>query len=102
MILIAYVFGILMKVKYLVKPMSKKRRFRWPFDSQPVKGFQTLLNSPWDHFYHMFSWLWGKMTWKMSLLAIWEILGVFVNTLTADDKYSLRNSENLLQPIQMQ
>ena len=38
----------------------------------------------------------------MSLLVIFELLGVFVNTLTADDKYYLRNSENLLLPIQMQ
>ena len=30
----------------------------------------------------------------MSLLVLSEILGLFVNTLTADDKYSLRNSEN--------
>ena len=38
----------------------------------------------------------------MFLLVICEIVGLFVNTLTADDKYSLRNSENLRQPIQMQ
>ena len=38
----------------------------------------------------------------MSLLVICEILGHFVNTLTADDKYSLCNTELLLQPIQMQ
>ena len=38
----------------------------------------------------------------MSLLVICEILGHFVNTLTADDKYYLRNSEKLLKPIQMQ
>ena len=38
----------------------------------------------------------------MSLLVISEILGLFVNTLTADDKYSLCNRENLLQSIQMQ
>ena len=31
-----------------------------------------------------------------------EILGVFVNTVTADDKYSLQNRENLLQAIQLQ
>ena len=31
-----------------------------------------------------------------------EILELFVNTLTADDKYSLLNSENLWQPIQKQ
>ena len=29
-----------------------------------------------------------------------EILGPFVNILTADDKYFLRNSENLRQPTQ--
>ena len=31
-----------------------------------------------------------------------EILGLFVNTLTVNDKYSLCDRENLLQPIQMQ
>ena len=38
----------------------------------------------------------------MPLLVICEILGHFVNTLTPDDKYSLRNIEPLLQPIQTQ
>ena len=42
------------------------------------------------------------MSDKMSPLVIWEILELFVNTLTADDKYSLRNIENLWQPIQIQ
>lgn len=37
----------------------------------------------------------------MSLLVICEILGLFLNTLFADDKYSLRNGEILEQPIQM-
>ena len=37
----------------------------------------------------------------MSLLVICEILGLFLNTLTADDKFSFRISENLRQPIQM-
>ena len=37
----------------------------------------------------------------MSLLVFCEILGLFVNKLTADDKYSLRYRENSLQPIQM-
>ena len=38
----------------------------------------------------------------MFLLVIFEILGPFVNTLTADDEDSLRNMTNLTQPIQMQ
>ena len=36
------------------------------------------------------------------MLEISQILGLLVNSLTANDKYSLRNSENLAQPNQMQ
>ena len=35
-------------------------------------------------------------------LSISEILGVLVNTLTADNKYSLRNREEIPEPIQLQ
>ena len=38
----------------------------------------------------------------MSLSVIFEILGLFANMLIADDKYSLRNSENSQQQIQKQ
>ena len=38
----------------------------------------------------------------MSILVIYEILGLFVNTLPADDRYSFRNSENLRQLIEIQ
>ena len=38
----------------------------------------------------------------MSLSLFYEILVVFVKILTPDDKYSLRNSEYLPQPIQIQ
>ena len=43
-----------------------------------------------------------EMTWKISPLQKFEILGVFVNTLTADDKYSVLDWENLKFSIQMQ
>ena len=39
---------------------------------------------------------------KISPLLKFETLVVFVDTLTADDKYPLRNCENLLFRIQMQ
>ena len=39
---------------------------------------------------------------KKSLLLIFSPLGLIVKTLTADDKYSLPNSENMREPIQMQ
>ena len=38
----------------------------------------------------------------MSPLVLGEILGIFVNTLTADGKYPVRGCENLQLPIQMQ
>ena len=38
----------------------------------------------------------------MSPLVIDEILGVFVNTLTAEGKYRVQDWENLSLPIQMQ
>ena len=40
------------------------------------------------------------MSSEKSLLRIWKILRQFVKTLTADDKYSLLNRDNLTQSIQ--
>ena len=34
------------------------------------------------------------LIWKKSVLVIWKILGLFVNTLAVDDKYSLFNGDN--------
>ena len=42
------------------------------------------------------------MSWKKSLLVMRKILELFVNKLTADDKYSLLKCGNLTQPIHMQ
>ena len=83
-------------VKYLFGPLSKKRRFRTSFDSQHVKESQTFVKSAWEHFYHIFSSLWlEKMIWKISPLLEFEIIGVFVNTLTGDEKYVVPECENL-------
>ena len=40
--------------------------------------------------------------WKMSLSVIHQILGLFVNTLTVDDRHYMLNRENLTQPIHIQ
>ena len=42
------------------------------------------------------------MHWKKSLLVVQKILRLFVNPLTATDKYYLLNRDNLAQPIEMQ
>ena len=41
------------------------------------------------------------MSWKKSLLVLFKILRQLVNTLNADDRYSLLNRDNLTQPIQI-
>ena len=43
-----------------------------------------------------------KMIWKISPWLKFKILGVFVNTLTADNKYPVRDCGDLQFPIQMQ
>ena len=87
MTLIAYVFQTLQTAKDLVRPTSRTSCFRTHFDNQNVKGSQALVNSAWDPFYQIWNW-------KKSLLVISEILGHFVNTLAADERYSLCKTEN--------
>ena len=60
------------------------------------------MKSWWDHFCHMFSSFWAEIIREISPLVKFEILGGFVNTLTADDKYPVWGSENLSFPIQTQ
>ena len=42
------------------------------------------------------------MNWKIPPFLNIEILGVFVNELSADDKYPVQDWENLKFPIQIQ
>ena len=94
MIVIANVFPKLQTVKNLVRLLSKKRSFRTRFDCQHVKGSQILRKSQWDRFFHVFPSFSENLIWKMFPLVIGEILGVYVNTLTADDKYPVQDCEN--------
>ena len=101
MIVIATLLRKLQAVKDLVRPLSKKQCFRTPFDSQHFKESQILVKSAWEHFHHNFWSLWENLTWKISALVIFWILGVFPNTLTANDKYPFRDWENSSTPIQI-
>ena len=84
---IGNVFPKLETVKDIVRALSKKRRFRTSFERQHVKGCETLSKSALERVYHIFSSLWDKMIWEIYLLLIFEILSVFVNTMTVDGKY---------------
>ena len=82
--------------------MSKKFRLRGCFDKQYVKGSKTLLKSASHHFYLNHWSLTKKMCSEQSLLLTCQFLGVLVNTLAANEKYTGLNRDNLEIPIQMQ
>ena len=82
--------------------MSKKSLFRGPFNKSYGKSAETMLKSERQHFYHIYWSLRRQSRSKKRLWVICEILGLFVNQLTAVDKDSLLNRGNLLQHVQMQ
>ena len=79
---------------------SKRYCLRAPFASERVNGFQTLLKSAGHDYYPLFSSIRGKLSRKNSSSVWYEILRLFVNTLTADDKYSGSNMQSLPQQFQ--
>ena len=81
--------------------MHEKSCFTTLFSSQRVSRSQTLLKAPPEQFYPNFSSFSNKSSQKTSLLVRSQILGLFFNTLTADNKDSRRNTEDIPQPIQM-
>ena len=88
-------------VQGLITPLTIQRRLKTSFHSQHVKRFQTLVKSPRDDFYHIFSSLWGEIIWKISPWLKFEIIGLFVNTWTADYKYPFPDCQNVPFPIQI-
>ena len=52
------------------------------------------------YYYPIFPWIWDKLSWKKSALVRSKILGLLVNTLTAEYKYSRRNMKTLTQQVQ--
>ena len=69
--------------------MPKKPRVRTLMDSQHVKGSETLHESARQYFCHIFWSLWKKISSKKAVLVVYEILRLFVNILTPNDKHSL-------------
>ena len=101
-IVIANVFPNLANGKGSVTPLTIQRRLKTSFDSQHVKRIQALVKSSWEHFYQIFSSLWGEMIWKISPWLKFEMIRLFVNTWTANYKYLVPDCENLPFPIQIQ
>ena len=87
-------------LKDVATETSKRSSFRTPLANERVNGFQTLLKSARHHHYASFSSVRGKWSCK-KLPSVWyEILRLFVNALTSNDKYSGSNMQNLRQQFQ--
>ena len=98
--LIVSVFPKLLTPKEVVTWTSKTPCFRTPFGNERVHEFQTLSKSARHNYYRIVPWIWDKLSWKKCRLVRFEILELFVNTLTTDDNYSSRNIQNLTQQLQ--
>ena len=69
--------------------MQKKPSVRTLMESQDVKESDILLKSARKYFCHIFYSLLKEISSKNSVLVVSEMLRLFVNILTPDDKYSL-------------
>ena len=69
--------------------MQKKPSVRTLMESQDVKESDILLKSARKYFCHIFYSLLKEISSKNSVSLVSEMLRLFVNILTPDDKYSL-------------
>ena len=69
--------------------MQKKPSVRTLMESQDVKESEILLKSARKYFCHIFWSLLKEISSKNSVSLVSEMLRLFVNILTPDDKYSL-------------
>ena len=82
--------------------MCKKSRFRGLFNKEHGKWDEILFKAERQCLYQIYWSLRRQFKLKKSVSMIPEIFGLFVNPLTADDKYCLLKRGNLLQHFQMQ
>ena len=80
---------------------QKRSSFRGALRWQHGKRANTQFKVESQRLYHIYWSLYKKFRLKKSLWVICSILGLFVNSLTANNKYFLLNRDNLLQHFQM-
>ena len=102
MTLIRYLFLTLPPAKNMVRYMSKKSRFKLRFQKEHGKRVSTLFKFERQNLYHIYWSTRTQFSCEKSLLVICKSLRLFVNTMSAVDKCSLPNTDNLMQPIHMQ
>ena len=102
MTLIVYVVSEIRTTEDVVRVICKKPRLLDPSTSNMVNGPKECWNLDNSTFIIFIDHCERKWSCKKSLFVVCKILGLFVNTLTIDDKYSLLNRDNLKELIQMQ
>ena len=102
MTVIAYLFLRLRPAKNVLRYICKKSRFRLPFQEKLGKQVSTHFKFERQNLYHIYSSTGRQFSCKKSLLVICQRLRLSVNTMSAFDKCSLPNTDNLTEPIHMQ
>ena len=82
--------------------MPKSSCFRTPSNSQRVHETLTLPKFARHDFYSNVPLIQDKLSWKTYRLIRSKMLGLFVNTLTADYMYSAHTSKKIQQQVQTQ
>ena len=72
------------------------------FIRQHVTKYQTLLRPAWNQFHTTLPLIWERGSRKRLVLVRSDLLGEFVNTLTAGYMYYRYNRENFSQKVPMQ
>ena len=65
-----------------------------------ISASEDQINVLTNHYFPIFPCIWDILSWKKSALVWCEILTLFVNTLTAHNKYSRCNVHNFAQQVQ--
>ena len=99
MTLIPYLFLRVPPAKNVVTYMCKNSQFRLPFQKEHGKRVSTLFKFERQNLYHIYWSTRRQFSCKKSLLVICKSSRLFVNTMSAVDKCSLANRDNLMQPI---
>ena len=102
MTLIAYLFLRLRPGKVVVRYMCKKSGFKLPCQKEHGKRVSTLFKSDRQYLRHIYCSTGRQLSCKKSLLVICQRLRLFLNTMSAVEKCSLSNRDNLMQPIHME
>ena len=101
MTLIAFLFVRLCPAKSVVRYMCKNPASDYP-SKRNMENWSQLFKLERQHLWHIY-WSTGrKLSWKKSLLVIWESLRLFLNTMSGVHKCSLPHRDNLMEPIYMQ